>query len=54
MGIEAANVHLGSHRQVKAVLADLHGRKANWLRVAAKAMADTTRQDWKIFRKAGR
>jgi hypothetical protein len=42
MGIEAANVHLGSRPQIKRVLADLHRRKAKWLRVPAKAMADAT------------
>jgi hypothetical protein len=52
MGTEAANVHLGSRRQAKAVQADLRRRKANWLRVAASAMADATRRDWKQFRKA--
>ena len=54
MGTEAANVHLGSRRQVNAVRADLRRRKANWLRVAAGAMADVTRRDWKRFRKAYR
>jgi uncharacterized protein DUF2252 len=52
MGTEAANVHLGSRRQVKDVLADLQRRKANWLRIAAKAMTDATRHDWKTFREA--
>jgi hypothetical protein len=54
MGTEAANVHLGSPREVKRVLADLRRRKANWLRTAAKAMADATRHDWKAFRGASR
>jgi hypothetical protein len=54
MGTEAANVHLGSRRDIKRVLADLHRRKANWLRVAAKAMADATRHEWKTFRKVHR
>jgi hypothetical protein len=54
MGTEAANVHLGSARQVGRIRADLQRRKANWLRVAAKAMADATRHEWKTFRKAGR
>jgi hypothetical protein len=51
MGTETANVHLGSPRQIKGVLVDLHRRKANWLRRAAKAMADATRHEWKTFRK---
>jgi hypothetical protein len=54
MGIEAANVHLGSPRQVKGVLADLQRRKPNWLRIAAKAMTDATRHEWKRFREASR
>jgi hypothetical protein len=52
MGTEAANVHLGSGRQIRAVLADLQRRRANWLRQAAKAMADVTRHEWKVFRRA--
>jgi hypothetical protein len=54
MGTEAANVHLGSRRQIEAVRADLRRRKANWLRVAASAMADATRHEWKRYRKAHR
>ncbi len=52
MGTEAANVHLGSRRQIATVQADLRGRKANWLRAAASVMADAIRRDWKQFRKA--
>jgi hypothetical protein len=54
MGAEAANVHLGSRRQIPSVRADLRRRKANWLRDAARAMAEATRHDWKRFRKAHR
>ena len=32
MGCEAANVHLGSRREVKNVLRDLRNRKRDWLR----------------------
>lgn len=53
MGTEVANVHLGSHQRIKSVLKDLRERKANWLRVAAKDMADVTRREWKVFRKPG-
>ncbi|HEV3060473.1 MAG TPA: DUF2252 family protein [Vicinamibacterales bacterium] len=52
MGIEAANVHLGSRRQTRRILADLQRRKANWLRAAARAMADVVHDEWKTFRKA--
>jgi uncharacterized protein DUF2252 len=54
MGTEAANVHLGSRRQVKGVLDDLQRRNGNWLRTAAKAMGDATRHEWKAFRGASR
>ena len=54
MGGEAANVHLGSGRQIDRVKADLQQRKANWLRAAAKDMAEATRHEWKIYRKHGR
>jgi hypothetical protein len=54
MGTEGANVHLGSPRQVHAVLADLQRRKPNWLRRAAKAMTEATRHEWKAFRTASR
>ncbi len=54
MGTETANVHLGSAPLIAAVLADLHRRKTNWLRTAAKAMAEAVHDDWKAFRKATR
>jgi hypothetical protein len=34
MGSEAANVHLGSKRQIADILRDLGRRKSNWLRAA--------------------
>jgi hypothetical protein len=52
MGSEAANVHLGTSRQVKSILKDLRRRKANWLRVAAKDMAKTVEKEWKEYRKS--
>jgi uncharacterized protein (DUF2252 family) len=52
MGSEAANVHLGSRRQAKRILKDLHRRKANWLRSAAKAMANTFERECKEYRKS--
>ena len=39
MGAEAANVHLGSRRQVARIQEDLRTRKSNWLRTAGKEMA---------------
>jgi hypothetical protein len=37
MGGEAANVHVGTPRQVSTILTDLRRRKPKWLGVAAKA-----------------
>ncbi len=51
MGDEAANVHLGSRGQVKAVLRHLQRQKSNWLRSAAKKMAKAIESDWKDYRK---
>jgi hypothetical protein len=52
MGREAANVHLGSKNVVNQILHDLHRRKADWLRSAAKEMAKITEHDWKKYAKA--
>lgn len=52
MGAEAANVHLGSTRQVKNILKDLHRRKPDWLRSAGKDMANAIEKDWKKYRQA--
>jgi Uncharacterized protein conserved in bacteria (DUF2252) len=52
MGSEAANVHLGNGRQVKRIIKDLHRRKSNWLRSAAKDMAKTMEREWKEYRKS--
>jgi uncharacterized protein DUF2252 len=49
MGCEAANVHLGSRREVKNVLRDLRSRKRDWLRTAAKEMARAVEREWKEF-----
>ena len=51
MGSEAANVHLGTARQVKNILKDLRRRKSNWLRSAAKYMAKVIEQEWKDYKK---
>ena len=51
MGVEAANVHLGSKRQVAAIQKDLRSRKSNWLRSAAAEMAQMVEKDWKQYRK---
>jgi uncharacterized protein (DUF2252 family) len=53
MGEEAANVHLGTRRQVQRVLQNLRGRDQNWLRRAGKAMAKAIEKEWKQYKKAG-
>ncbi len=50
MGTETANVHLGTPRQAKAVLADLSRRPGRWLWRAAKTMARAVERDWKDYR----
>jgi hypothetical protein len=50
MGSEAANVHLGSKRQVANILRDLRRRESNWLRAAARDMAKAMEGDWKRYK----
>ncbi|HLO28998.1 MAG TPA: DUF2252 family protein [Anaerolineales bacterium] len=50
MGWETANIHLGTRAAVKAVLDDLKGRKANWLRRSAEKMAVVTLKDWEMWK----
>ena len=50
MGSEAANVHLGSKRQIADILKDLGRRKSNWLRSAARDMAKAIEGDWKRYK----
>ena len=52
MGAEAANVHLGTKRQVANILKDLSKRKANWLRDSATHMARAVEKDWNRYRKS--
>ena len=50
--VEAANIRLGSENKTKSVLKDLHGRKPNWLRTAAKEMAKTVKtveREWRDY-----
>jgi hypothetical protein len=49
MGIETANVHLGSRTRVTAVLADIRHRPGAWLRHAAKAMAQIVEREWRDY-----
>ncbi len=50
MGFELANIHLGTPRAVKAILADLDKRSKSWLFRAARRMTRVTRKDWKVWR----
>ncbi len=50
MGSEAANVHLGSRRQVANILTDLERGKSSWLRSAAGDMAKAVESDWKKYK----
>jgi hypothetical protein len=52
MGSEAANVHLGSKRQVANIQKDLRRRESKWLPDAAARMAKSVEKDWKRFRKS--
>jgi hypothetical protein len=51
MGSEAANVHLGTKKCVRHILKDLRKKKPNWLRSAAKDMAQAMELEWKKYRK---
>jgi hypothetical protein len=52
MGSEAANVHLGTRRQVTNIQKDLRKRKPKWLPDAAARMAQQVEKDWKRYRKS--
>ncbi len=52
MGVEAANVHLGSKRQVRNVLKDMSRRKSNWLVTAAKQMAKAMSSEWHDYKRS--
>jgi hypothetical protein len=51
MGQEAANVHLGTKRQVANIKKDLRKRKPQWLPEAGARMAKLVEKDWKRYRK---
>jgi len=51
MGSEAANIHLGTKSQTKAILKDLKTRKRGWLQNAAVQMARILEKDWKRYRR---
>ena len=51
MGWETANVHLGTHKAIRAIQRDLATRKPKWLHRAAKQMTRVTISDWREWRK---
>ena len=51
MGWETANVHLGTHKAIRAIQRDLATRKPKWLHRAAKQMTRVTISDWTEWRK---
>lgn len=51
MGMETANIHLGSKKSVDAVRDDLKRRHPKWLRRAVDEMVKATRYDWEAWRK---
>jgi hypothetical protein len=50
MGLETANIHLGTKNAAGKIAADLRKRPAGWLYKAAKAMEQATTSDWKQWR----
>jgi hypothetical protein len=54
MGFETANVHLGTRRAAKLILADLGKRPADWLHEAAAGMVKATTDDWREWRASTR
>jgi len=51
MGWETGNVHLGNPRQRAAIRRDLRKRRGDWLLKAARAMRNSTIDDWNDWRK---
>jgi hypothetical protein len=51
MGLETANIHLGTKNSVAKIIADLRKRPSRWLYNAARAMEWATINDWKQWRK---
>jgi len=54
MGAETANIHLGTSGTAGAILRDLEGRPEDWLKQAARTMADEIEGDWKKWRRASK
>jgi len=54
MGLETANVHVGSADAVRDVRRDLSARPGKWLRNAAEAMTEITLEDWRAWKRRRR
>ena len=50
MGQETANIHVGTAEKRRAILEDMHKRKASWLINAAQALAEAMDKDWRSWR----
>ena len=50
MAADLAAIHLGDGAHGEAIFADLHSRKADWLRDAARTVADWTRTEFHAYR----
>jgi len=50
MGVELANVHLGTSNPREAILRDLAGRKGEWLRASVKRAAASVTRDYKEWK----
>jgi uncharacterized protein (DUF2252 family) len=51
MGFETANIHVGSHNAIPAIIRDLKDRPRRWLHRASKSMMEATHRDWLKWRK---
>ncbi len=54
MGFETANIHLGTRKAARAILADLGGRRGRWLHEASTRMLEDVDADWHQWRDAPR
>jgi hypothetical protein len=54
MGAETANIHLGTAGTAGSILRDLEARPEDWLKQAARKMADEIECDWKKWRRANK
>jgi uncharacterized protein (DUF2252 family) len=51
MGLELANVHLGTPGAATRIRADLRRRKAKWLQQSAQVLAEATVAEWKEWKR---